>query len=158
MKKKRKLKMKNTKNITYKFPLIEQKMSFKNTIDYLKKNNRTIYRSACFMCPFRNDNIFGMGWIDILKEDKQNFIYAVKLDVDVRNCPNSDRLEYHLYFHRDRKPLWKIYEHFINKELLEECFNSDKKGISDMKIKNRKLVKFNNHQKCSDNITGGCSL
>lgn len=148
------------KKITYRFPLNELKMSFVDTINYLKANNKTIKRSACFMCPFRNDLISGMGWIDIFKDDYLNFVRALNYDVSIRNCKNSINhfKEYNIYLDSSCIPLWKIYENIIeDKNLVNTLNNKDKKGNEDMKIKNRKW-KQPSFQKCTQSIIGGCSL
>ena len=151
-------KLKNTDKITYRYPLIENNMDFKDTIDYLKKNNRTYKRSACFMCPFRNDSVGGMGWIDIINNDYKNFEKAIKWDIGIRNCENSKlKHSYSLYFSSECLPLWYMYKNSIDKKLLNYCLQKDIIGQLDI-FENRKYKKSNMFKySCKSNL-GDCGL
>ncbi len=170
-----KMKKYENENTKYFFPLIDKNLDYIKTIEYLNKNNRSIKRSACFMCPFRNDSVMGMGWIDIFKDDYINFEKLIRYDVDIRNCDNSKKFEYGLYFDGACIPLWILYGYLakendnykdwkklkksglINDLLLDYCQKKDKKGILAMKRKNRKWKKIK-IRACSSSLTGGCGL
>ena len=177
-------KMKNTSQINYKFPLIEKNMSFVNVIDFLKCNNRSTYRSACFLCPFRNDSVNGMGWVDIYQDDKKNFIKACYFDVAIRNCKNSYShfKQYNIYLDNSCIPLWLIYKkqvkqirikinnklNFIyEKKVNQKTINLfkylkylDKKGLSDFQNSNRRWKKdpWGIIKSCNNTLIGSCSL
>lgn len=149
-------KKKGITNVHHRFPLIDMDFSFSFIMESMKKNGHPTYRSACFLCPFRNDSVKGMGFIDILKDDYQGFIKLVEYDVKIRNCENSKRFPYSLYLDSQCIPIWATYRKqikdivFVNQMIL-----LDKIGQKELVRHKYKSFKF---VKCNDSINGGCSL
>ena len=148
----RALKMKDTELFKYQYPLIEENMNFKNTIDYLKKNNKTIYRSACYICPFRNDTVNGMGWLDIYMHDRKNWIKLLELDIKIRD---HNKVKCNYYLDNSCIPLWILYK--STHKNFEKYKKWDQKGWSDFNLKNRKWKK-QKIESCSSPSIGSCSL
>ena len=93
----------NVKWITHKFPLIDDlNWSREDCLSYFKKQNLpTPARSACWMCPYHNDN----EWIDLKQNHPKEFQKAVDFDEKIRKLKG---LKYQNYLHRSCKPLGEV--------------------------------------------------
>jgi hypothetical protein len=89
--------------ITNKYPLIEI-MDWKRTdcLTYFdKKSEARPPRSACWMCPYRNDD----EWIHLRENHPEEFKLAVDFDSKIRTLP---KFKHQNFLHRSCKPLGEV--------------------------------------------------
>ena len=87
------------KYLTYDYPLVDLKMSRKDCLDWMKKNNYPKPpRSACTFCPFHSNE----EW-KYIKEDEQEWKEVIEFDEKIRN--GWGKVKDNLYLHRSGEPL-----------------------------------------------------
>ena len=87
------------KYLTYDYPLVDLKMSRKDCLDWMKKNNYPKPpRSACTFCPFHSNE----EW-KYIKEDEQEWKEVVEFDEKIRN--GWGKVKDNLFLHRSGEPL-----------------------------------------------------
>ena len=97
----------SVKWITHKFPLIEElNWSRKDCLKYFRKYRLpTPPRSACWMCPYKNDD----EWIYLKERHPKEFIKAINFDKKIRKISGTTTYQY--YLHRSCRPLDEITFH-----------------------------------------------
>jgi hypothetical protein len=95
------------------YPLVEQGLTTKDSIDFLIANNFPEKRSRCYFCPFNcgSDRAIGMDWEEVIQEEPLSFLKACYFDDRLRATLKSGvkRLTSIPYFHYSRKPLTEIF-------------------------------------------------
>lgn len=108
--------------ITNIYPLIDLKMSRKDCINWMKKNNYpTPPRSACTFCPFHNNE----EWLNI-KKNKEEWNEVVELDRLIRKGTKKNTDE--VFLHKDCLPIDQV--NFENKKDNQiDLFNNECEGM-----------------------------
>jgi len=109
--------------INHSFPLIEKNMSRYDCLGWFEKNypGRKLAKSACIMCPYRNDS----GWRDMKINSPDEFAEAVKFDGAMRNatpCPDP------VFVHRSLMPLGEVDFRNIEDRGQLNMFNNECEG------------------------------
>ena len=87
------------KYLTYDYPLVDLKMSRKDCLDWMEKNNYPKPpRSACTFCPFHSNE----EW-KYIKEDAQEWKEVVEFDEKIRE--GWGKVKDNLFLHRSGEPL-----------------------------------------------------
>lgn len=90
------------KYLTYTYPLVDLKMSRKDCLNWMKKNNYPRPpRSACIFCPFHSNE----EW-RYIKEDKKEWEEVIEFDKKIRE--GWGKIKDNLYLHRSRKPITEV--------------------------------------------------
>jgi len=112
------IKTSNVKYIENYYPLIENRITIDEIINWFKVNNiREAGKSACLICPFHSDKY----WTVFKKQYPKEFEKACKFDDAIRNYPN---LQNKTYLSKHLKPLRDIdfsQNPSLFPELVEEC-------------------------------------
>ena len=100
------------------YPLVEQGLTTKDSIDFLKANRFPEKRSRCYLCPFNcsSDRAIGMDWEEIIQEEPLSFLKACYFDTRLRETLKSGvkRLTSIPYFHFSRTPLTEVFKEEFN--------------------------------------------
>ena len=89
--------------ITNRWPLIEEKMSRQDCIDWMSKNGYPKpEKSSCIGCPYHND----LAWRDMKNDDIDSWSDAVEVDKVIRGGIRGTKQR--LFMHRSLKPLDEI--------------------------------------------------
>jgi len=110
--------------VNHVFPLIDKGMSRVDCLRWFGKNygDRKLTKSACIICPYRDDK----GWRDMKINSPEEFKQAVRLDKDIRNAtPSADPV----FIHRSLRPLDQV--DFRNLEDMGQLnmFNNECEGM-----------------------------
>ena len=112
------------KYILNRHPLIEMKMSRKDCINWLKKNNYVLpEKSACIVCPYHNDAY----WHFMKTERVAEFADAVEFDKKIRTGSRNIRDE--LFLHRSCIPLDQVEFKKDDKSKQIDMFNNECEGM-----------------------------
>ena len=99
------MKLSRVHRVTYKYPLIDRKITRSECKDYLEKNGfLNVKKSSCVFCPYHNNN----QWRDIKSNYPEEWKKVLKVDSKIRDLTKkgiSDRL----YLHASRKPIEDAY-------------------------------------------------
>lgn len=88
----------------HRWPLIEKRMTRSHCIEWMRKNGYpTPPRSACYYCPFHNDE----EWNRLKTTDPEHFQKAVEFERTIRERWNANRggMRMEIYLHRSCKTL-----------------------------------------------------
>lgn len=95
------------------YPLVEQGLTTKDSIDFLTEHDFPDKRSRCYLCPFNcsADRAIGMDWEEIIQSEPLSFLKACYFDTRLRATirEGKKRLESIPYFHFSRRPLVEVY-------------------------------------------------
>lgn len=92
----------NVKWITNLYPLIDNRITRYDCLQWLKKMDYPDPpKSSCYFCPF-HDNAF---WREMKMNQPEEFNKAVRIDKDIKGLP---KIRGEPYLHRDLEPLDKI--------------------------------------------------
>ena len=84
------------------YPLIQNKITRHDCLDYIKKYNyKTPPRSACIVCPYHSNK----EWIYMRENNPDEFLFAVNFDIKIRNASSNGVKN---YLHSSLKPLGEI--------------------------------------------------
>jgi len=88
------------------YPLIERKITRNDCKIWLKKNNYPEPpRSACYYCPFHNDD----DWRYLKNKEPNEFIKAIEFDKKIRaKFLKYDKLKMPVFLHKSCKPLDEV--------------------------------------------------
>ncbi len=91
--------------ITYKYPLIEKKITRNDCEKYLKEKGFIgVKKSSCVFCPYHSNR----QWKDIKLNYPEEWKKVVKVDKKIRNVTKKG-LKDKLYLHESRKPIEDAY-------------------------------------------------
>lgn len=102
-----------SKYIYLAYPLIEQGLTTKESIDFLIENKFPSKRSRCYFCPFNCDKKdIGMDWMEIIETEPFSFLKACFFDSELRRVQSTGAKNMRSipYFHYSRKPLQEVYK------------------------------------------------
>ena len=102
-------------NISYRYPLIQERMNRADCMNFLRENNFPVpAKSACVFCPFHSDKF----WRSLKKENGDEWKTAIEVDKLVRHHP---KMREKMYIHRSCVPLDEI--DFVDQQDLfeDEC-------------------------------------
>ena len=91
----------------HRHPLLETKINRAQCIDWMLKHDYPMPpRSACYFCPFHDDN----EWRRMRDNDPVHFQKAIDYDQKLRKCfkDNDKYVKMEVYLHRSCKPLGEI--------------------------------------------------
>ncbi|MDG3045519.1 hypothetical protein OE903_23180 [Bacillus sp. B6(2022)] len=95
------------------YPLVEQGLTTKDSIEFLAANGFPEKRSRCYLCPFNcsSDRGIGMDWEEIIQEEPLSFLKACYFDSRLRELLSrgEKRLTSIPYFHYSRTPLKDVF-------------------------------------------------
>ena len=98
------------------YPLIEQGLSTKDSIQFLKDNGYPDKRSRCYFCPFNcsgdRAREIGMDWREIIESEPISFLKACYFDEQLRSiqATGTKNMRSIPYFHFLREPLVDVYK------------------------------------------------
>ena len=91
--------------ITYKYPLIEQRITRSDCVKFLEKRSfNNIKKSSCVFCPYHNN----AQWREIKQNYPKEWKKVMKVDKAVRDSSKRG-LRDQLYLHRTLKPIDEAY-------------------------------------------------
>ena len=91
----------NVAYVLHKYPLVEQRISRTDCIDWLKQNNLDVPpKSSCVFCPYRSR----VTWGDIKRSGGYDWEHALETDIAIRDIKPKDN-EGKMFLHPFRKPL-----------------------------------------------------
>lgn len=118
------MRISNNKRRVNKYPLVNNFIIRKMTIDYVKeKGLKTPQRSSCFFCPFHSSRY----WKWLKKEHIKEFIRACELEEKIQSMQNTNSiLKLIPFLHRSCKLLADIdfdadTQLYMFPELIDEC-------------------------------------
>ena len=92
-------------NITYEYPLIEQRITRTDCIKFLEERSfNNIKKSSCIFCPYHSNN----NWKEIKQNYPKEWKKIIKVDKAIRNVSKRDDKD-KLYLHRSLKPINEAY-------------------------------------------------
>jgi 3'-phosphoadenosine 5'-phosphosulfate sulfotransferase (PAPS reductase)/FAD synthetase len=84
------------------YPLIENKITRHQCLEYIKKHNyKTPPRSACIVCPYHSNK----EWLHMKENNPYEFEFAVNFDLKIRTTSSNGVKN---YLHSSLKPLGEI--------------------------------------------------
>jgi len=84
------------------YPLIENKITRHQCLEYIKINNyKTPPRSACIVCPYHSNK----EWLEMKENNPDEFKFAVNFDLKIRTTSSNGVKN---YLHSSMKPLGEI--------------------------------------------------
>ncbi len=84
------------------YPLIENKITRHQCLEYIKKHNyKTPPRSACIVCPYHSNK----EWLHMKENNPNEFKFAVDFDLKIRTTSSNGIKN---YLHSSMKPLGEI--------------------------------------------------
>jgi len=84
------------------YPLIENKITRHQCLEYIKKHNyKTPPRSACIVCPYHSNK----EWLHMKENNLDEFQFAVNFDLKIRTTSSNGVKN---YLHSSLKPLGEI--------------------------------------------------
>lgn len=104
-----------SKYIYLAYPLIEDGLTTKDSIQFLVDNKFPSKRSRCYFCPFNcsgdRARDIGMDWKEIVDHEPISFLKACYFDIALREIQATGRknMKSIPYFHFSRRPLHEVY-------------------------------------------------
>ena len=99
------MKLSRVHRVTYKYPLIDRKITRSECKDYLEKNGfLNVKKSSCVFCPYHNNN----QWRDIKSNYPEEWKKVLKVDNAIRDLTKKG-IKDKLYLHASRVPIEDTY-------------------------------------------------
>lgn len=111
--------------ITNRWPLIEQRMSRDDCLQWMKTHNYPEPpKSSCLGCPYHSDR----QWIEIKNGDQQEWLETVQMDHHIRNRATGMKAEQ--YMHRQLVPLDQVnFDHLEKQRDIFDGFGNECEGM-----------------------------
>ena len=113
----------------HRWPLIEKRMTRAHCLEWMKaKGLPEPPRSACYYCPFHDDN----EWRRLKRDDPEHFNKAVQFDKEYRRSQNENPggLRIEVYLHKSCKPLDQVdFDYDKTCGQIDFDFNSECDGM-----------------------------
>jgi hypothetical protein len=93
-------------NITYEYPLIEQRITRTDCIKFLEERSfNNIKKSACIFCPYHSNS----QWRDIKQNYPKEWKKVIKIDNAIRESSTKGENHQNIFLHRSLKPINEAY-------------------------------------------------